>query len=194
MRATRTIVATAAIFGAVVLLAAGTGYYAGAQSASSGIGLSGNQTVVDQSEVLSKKNGLAASKAGPRGNATFTCTDTTCRVNVSVDEFRRIEILHVTVYTEDALLREAYLHPGQSTVTYRNVTTNASVTLAIPIEDKFTGQWWRKTYSMSFQSAGGSSPSRFQYNATATYVILNEEYFFGGPPENQTAEVDDAED
>lgn len=170
---------------AALVLAAGVGgYYAGVESVDRGVQLAPNETVVNADEALSQKNGLVTAEQGPTGNVTFECDDETCDVGVDVDAFHEFPMLYVTAYMDGETLKETYLHPGDETAAFQSVPVNASLTVAVPVETGYR-YWWRHTYSLSWRSDMGDRSEK-SFDAKVIYSIINEEYFFHGPPENST--------
>ena len=168
----------------VSLVAATAGYTTGDRTTDDGPDIGPDEVVVDKSEALSQKNGLTEAQRGPNGTVRFDCAETTCNVTVDVDRFHDFGMLKAVVHEESDVILQAYMHPGDSLRGYYDLPENATLTLAVPVRDE-TGYWWRKSYSLSFQ-ATGDGESELSFDALVVYSIVNEEYFFGGPPANAT--------
>lgn len=169
------------LLGVLVAGGASAGFVVAEQDTGDSTTVGPNQTVVNESEALYQKNGLSKARSGPEGTVTFEdCSGDTCTVDIRIEDFNDFHMLSATLYADGETLASDYLHPGTEQIRYENVTTNATLRLAVPVQDNGR-YWWRHTYSLQFQADSNPDVTEHEIEVLVVYSIINEEYFFDDP-------------
>lgn len=110
---------------------------------------------------------------GPDGTVEFEKqTDGNWKVNVTVEEWNDYEMLLVYAYNAP-YSEEYYLHPGDNTVTLRDVPNSSFVDLHVPAQERYgQGYIWEEEYWLD-RTINGNQTIEFESDILITAVDQN---------------------
>lgn len=157
-----------ASFVLVALIGAGTGFVVANTDNETSSNTSANVT-----GLVSENSVASFSQRGPDGYTTFKKQpDGNWTITVNVTEWNDYQILMVYAF-KDPYSERHYLHPGDDSITLKDVPAEAFVDLHIPVKQRYGfGYVWEKEYWLD-NSVRGNQTHQYESDVLITAVDQN---------------------